>query len=89
MSNGYFIWIFFCQRMEILRAFSQTPVSKGTRDRTKQIGIFSLINSATLIYGTTFPGTTKVHSTSPAGCFSLLKNVLHLYLYKNGAPNFN
>ena len=24
--------------------------------------------SATLIYGTTFPGSTKIHSTSPTGC---------------------
>ena len=26
---------------------------------------------ATLIYGTTFPGSTKIHSTSPAGCMCM------------------
>ena len=72
---------FFYQREDIFRHFiGRTSDSrlKGTRDITKQRGFFAFFHRflarlnqlrcpATLIYGTTFPGSTKIHSTSPAG----------------------
>ena len=72
---------FFYQREDIFRHYvAELQIShlKGTRDITNQRGLFAFFHRflarlnhlrfpATLIYGTTFPGSTKIHSTSPAG----------------------
>ena len=43
-GHGIFLFGFFCQRMDIFRYFIsliQTPEFKDTRDRSKQMGLFS------------------------------------------------
>ena len=52
-------------------------VTKGTRDRTKQIGTYAYLHILLAPPSTssrarkdlfTVPGSTRMHSTSPAGC---------------------
>ena len=80
-TQRIFLFRFFWQRWGILGHFialiSYTR-SKSSRERTRQrkfshfSSILSRLNQLqcpeTLIYGTTFPGTTKIHTTSPAEC---------------------
>ena len=64
--------------MAFYRLKIQNPDFKGIPDITKQRGCLAFFNQflarlnqlrclATLINGTTFPGSSKIHSTSPAG----------------------
>ena len=87
LTHRIVLFGFFNQREDIFTHFIgqfQALDIKGSREITKQRGFFALFNRflarlnqhrcpATLIYGTTFPGSTKTHSTSPAGWEILLK----------------
>ena len=94
LHTQIFLFGFFSQREDIFTHFIGLISSsrhKGFAKRNKQRGIFAFFNQflarlnqhrcpATLIYGTTFPGSTKTHSTSPAGwSYDFFKNFQQIF----------
>ena len=98
-TPNFFIWIFQSERGYIYAFYKPNfkRQTKCSRERTKQRGILAFFNRflarlnqhrcpATLIYGTTFPDSTKTHSTSPAG-WSLSSVFVLSHLRQNSPEN--